>query len=48
MKSDDSNKIKDYYTPEEAKKLTIDDYKKDPKLEDIIVKSAAIWRAEGL
>lgn len=48
MKSNDSNKTKDYYTPEEARKLTIEDYKKDPELENIIVKSAAIWQSKGL
>jgi AraC-like DNA-binding protein len=48
MKTDDSNKIKDYYTPEEARQLTVEDYKKNPSLKDIIVKSAGIWRSKGL
>ena len=48
MKTDDTNKVKDYYTPEEANKLTMDDYNKNPGLEDIIVKSAALWQSKAM
>lgn len=38
-----SNDLKDYYTYEEASRLTDDDYKKNPKLYEIIEKSAQKW-----
>lgn len=37
------NKIKDFYTVEEAKRLTNDDYKKHPELYEIIEKSMLKW-----
>lgn len=37
------NKIKDYYTVEEAQRLTDDDYKKHPELYEIIEKSMLKW-----
>ena len=39
-----SNDLKDYYTYEEASKLTDDDYKKNPKLYEIIEKSMQRWK----
>lgn len=38
-----SNDLKEYYTYEEASRLTDDDYKKNPKLYEIIEKSAQKW-----
>lgn len=38
------NVIKDYYTFEEAKALTREDYRKNPKLLDIVNESAKSWR----
>lgn len=38
------NKLKEYYTPEEAKKLTDADYKKHPELYEIIEKSMQKWK----
>ena len=37
------NKIKDFYTPDEAKRLTDDDYKKHPELYEIIQNSMYKW-----
>lgn len=45
MKSGSTNNdLKDYYTYEEASKLTDDDYKKNPKLYEIIEKSMQRWK----
>lgn len=39
-----SNDLKDYYTYEEASRLKDDDYKKNPKLYEIIEKSMQRWK----
>lgn len=39
-----SNELKSFYTYEEASKLTDDDYKKNPKLYEIIENSAQKWK----
>lgn len=45
MKSNYTDKVvKDYYTFEEAKALTREDYRKNPKLIDIVNESAKTWR----
>lgn len=46
MKNTDSadNSVKDYYSPEEAKKFTIEDFNKDPALYERVKKSMQNWR----
>lgn len=39
----DDNGIKDFYTPEEARRFTKKDFDKDPKLFDAVVKSSYKW-----
>lgn len=43
-KTNNSNgEIKDYYTPEEARKFTEEDFEKNPKLMEVIEKSMQLW-----
>lgn len=46
MKNTDSadNSVKDYYSPEEAKKFTMDDFNKNPALYEAVKKSMQKWR----
>lgn len=46
MKNTDSadNGVKDYYSPEEAKKFTIEDFNNNPALYERVKKSMAQWR----
>lgn len=46
MKNTDSadNSVKDYYSPEEAKKFTIEDFNKNPALYEAVKKSMQKWR----
>lgn len=46
MKSTTPNKdeVKDYYSPEEAKKLTMEDYKNNPNLYKIVQDSMTKWK----
>ena len=48
MKNTNSKTIKDYYTPEEARRLTNADFDNNPELEGIIEKSMKIWYEKGL
>lgn len=48
MQNTNSKTIKDYYTPEEARRLTNEDYDKNPELEGIIEKSMKIWYEKGI
>jgi hypothetical protein len=36
--------VKDFYTPDEAKRFTVDDLKKNPRLEEALWKSARKWK----
>ena len=36
--------IKDFYTPDEAKRFTKDDFDKNPALYEAVVKSMAKWK----
>ena len=38
-----TGEIKDYYTPEEARKFTEEDFEKNPKLMEAIEKSMQSW-----
>lgn len=46
MKNTDSadNSIKDYYSPEEAKKFTMEDFNKNPSLYEAVKKSMQKWK----
>lgn len=46
MKNTDSadNSVKDYYSPEEAKKFTVEDFNKNPALFEAVKKSMQKWR----
>ena len=48
MKNTNTKQIKDYYTPEEASRLTNADYDNNPELEGIIEKSMKIWYEKGI
>ena len=40
----DDDGVKDYYTPDEAKRFTLEDLKKNPRLEEALWKSARKWK----
>ena len=46
MKNTDSadNSVKDYYSPEEAKKFSVEDFNKNPALFEAVKKSMQKWR----
>jgi len=39
-----NNEVKEFYTPEEARKFTEEDFIKNPKLEEVIERSMQLWK----